>query len=108
MTDCWNNQLSKLATKLRMLLGADAVLFANECVPRLQHTGNASWSAVRVPEDLDLISVDIYDGYRPGSSGLDEVAAVRQQYEHGLLPKLHAGPGSRVPVSAAPALDAIG
>jgi hypothetical protein len=67
------------------------VLYSNECIPRLQHTGNASWGAIQIPIDLDLISVDIYAGIRPGSSGLDEVAAVREQYEHGLLPKLHPG-----------------
>jgi hypothetical protein len=89
VTDCWNNGLPQLASKLRTLLGADAVLYTNECTPRLQHTGNASWASVQVPKDLDLISVDIYGG--PAYGGRDEVAAVRQQYEHGLLPKLHSG-----------------
>ena len=90
VADCWNRGLPELASKLRALLGENAVLYANECTPRLQHTGNASWESVQVPADLDLISVDIYGGPAYGG-GRDEVSEVRQQYEHGLLPKLHSG-----------------
>ena len=64
------------------------MLYSNECTPRLEHTGNASWANITVPAALDLISVDIYASYTPGSSGAEEVAAVREQYEHGLLPRL--------------------
>ena len=60
---------SKLAAKLRQLLGPAAILYSNECIPSLVHGGNASWDAVTIPPDLSLISVDIYGGYLPGGHG---------------------------------------
>ena len=41
-----------------------------------------------MPPDFDLISADVYAGYKPGSNGTDEVAAAKAVYE-GIFSKLH-------------------
>ena len=41
-----------------------------------------------VPPEFDLISVDTYAGYKPGSRGADEVASAKKIFSV-ILPKLH-------------------
>lgn len=41
-----------------------------------------------MPAEFDLISVDVYAGYKPGSQGMDEVAAAKKMYDI-IFPKLH-------------------
>ena len=64
---CWEVGLAPVATKLRALLGKEAVLYTNECAIKIP----------AIPKDLDLISVDIYDGFRKGQNGDEEVARAK-------------------------------
>ena len=75
--------MAPVASRLRMHLGPDAVIYTNECNANLTTLGG-------MPQDLDLVSVDIYAGYTPGSNGTDEVAAVKQMYETGMFPNLRS------------------
>ena len=60
---CVNDTLVPVSNKLRALLGPDALLWTNECY------GLFYPPSVQVPPALDLISVDRYASYTPGSSG---------------------------------------
>ena len=42
-----------------------------------------------VPPEFDLISVDTYAGYKPGSNGMDEVVAAKKIFDV-IFPKLHS------------------
>lgn len=77
---CWDVTLAPVATKLRTLLGPSAVLYTNECAINYID---------KVPADLDLISMDVYDGYSPGSNGTDEVNRAMKLYSDVIFPKLH-------------------
>lgn len=72
--------LTTVVSRTRAVLGPDAILYTNECHEL------ASWDAV--PADLDLISIDAYAGYLPGTKGTAEVALVRTFYETVLYPKM--------------------
>jgi hypothetical protein len=76
---CWEAGLKPVTQKLRALLGPDAILYTNECANR---------DITEVPPELDLISVDVYGGYLPGSNGTDEVTAAKAMYDI-VFPKLH-------------------
>ena len=78
---CWDTALAPVAARLRASLGPEAIIYTNECAVNLSSLGG-------VPADLDLISVDVYAGYLPGSNGTDEVAAARQMYETNVFPNL--------------------
>jgi hypothetical protein len=77
---CWETALAPVATALRGMLGPSAILYTNEC---------ANYDITEVPKDLDLISVDVYDGFKAGQSGAEEVVAAKNMYAK-VLPKLHA------------------
>lgn len=62
---CWDTALKPVTEKLRALLGKEAILYTNEC---------ANEDITEVPPEFDLISVDTYAGYKPGSNGTDEVS----------------------------------
>ena len=68
---CWDTALAPVAAKFRTLLGPDAIIYTNEC---------ANKGIQNVPEAFDLISVDTYAGYTPGSHGGDE--ADRNTHPH--------------------------
>jgi hypothetical protein len=78
-TTCWEAGLKPVTQKLRALLGPNAILYTNECANR---------DITDVPPELDLISVDVYGGYLPGSNGTDEVIAAKAMYDI-IFPKLH-------------------
>ena len=61
------------------MLGPSALLYTNEC---------ANGDIKEVPADLDLISVDVYDGFKAGQSGAEEVAAAKKMYDK-IFDKLH-------------------
>jgi hypothetical protein len=48
----------------------------------------ANHDITEVPTEFDLISVDVYAGYKPGTQGSDEVAAAKKMYDI-IFPKLH-------------------
>ena len=77
---CWETALAPVSKKLRALLGPDALIYTNEC---------ANKGITEVPPDFDLISVDTYAGYTPGSKGADEVTKAKAMYDI-IFPKLHA------------------
>ena len=65
-----------------------AILATNECGD-LSSVANIT----RVPPDLDLISVDIYTGFLPGSpagggSEMDEFNLVKARYSEFIFPKM--------------------
>lgn len=80
-TTCWNGTLAPLASKVRALLGQRAVIYTNEC---------ANDNFPLVPRDIDLISVDVYDGYTPGSNGTAEVLRAKKYFEENVFPSLDA------------------
>ena len=78
---CWADALQPVAARLHAALGPDATIYTNECRTHL--------SGIKVvPKDIDLISVDVYNGYLVGSNGTSEVASARKVYEGRLFPKL--------------------
>jgi hypothetical protein len=81
---CWAEGYAPLTAKLREMLGPSAIIYANECldiaVPELNVT--------EVPPDFDLISIDHYDGYLPGTNGSAEVEEAKANYEV-LFGKMH-------------------
>ena len=79
---CWQSGLAPVAKKIRALLGPKAIIYTNECGK------NFSDLITEVPPDFDLISADIYAGYKPGTNGTDEVAAAKAVYD-GIFKKLH-------------------
>lgn len=78
---CWGAALAPVASRLRASLGPNALIYTNECATNLSSLGG-------VPKDLDLISVDVYAGYLPGSNGTDEVAAAKQMFNDNVFPNL--------------------
>lgn len=76
---CWSGQLDPVTKRLRSLLGPDAIIYTNECA----HPG-----IPMIPDAFDIISVDVYDGYSPGSNASAEVARAKEFYSTELFPKL--------------------
>ena len=48
-----------------------------ECQQNDSLADGANKEITEIPADFDLISVDVYAGYTPGSNGMDEVTACR-------------------------------
>jgi len=70
---CWENVLEPVASKFRSLLGEDqGIIYTNEC---------ANENITSIPVSLDAISIDTYAGYKPGSTGDDEVKQAKVIYE---------------------------
>lgn len=67
---CWEEGFGPLTAKLRVLLGPEAIIYANEC----GDIANPEMNVTSVPPGFDLISVDAFAGYTKGSRGMDEVA----------------------------------
>ena len=78
---CWANALQPVAARLHAALGPEAIIYTNECRTHLS-------KLKEVPKDIDLISVDVYNGYLPGENGTSEVASAKAVYEGRLFPKL--------------------
>ena len=93
-SSCWHGQLYPISAKLRSLLGRDAILYENECGDSLAGGGMAHGHPVgppldKVAPDLDLISVDLYEGYLPSDpNGTAEAVAARAFVEKEVYPRL--------------------
>ena len=74
---CWAEGYGPLTRKIRQYLGPDAIIYANECLD----ITNPSLNVTEVPPDFDLISVDTYGGYLPGTNGTAEVAQAKKMYD---------------------------
>ena len=80
------------------LLGPDAILYENECGDSLAGGGMAHGHPVgppldKVAPDLDLISVDLYEGYLPSDpNGTAEAVAARAFVEKEVYPRLAPAP----------------
>lgn len=91
---CWHRQLYPLAAKLRSLLPASAVLWENDCGDSIAGGCDAGRPACekpldRFPDALDWVSIDMYDGYAPGSNGSAEAANVRAWATKHLFPRMN-------------------
>ena len=80
---CWVAALAPVAARLRAALGPSAVLYTNECAANLTRLGG-------VPEALDLVSVDVYAGFLPGTQGSEEYERARMVYEQNVFPNLRS------------------
>ena len=74
-------------TLLLLLLLPCCCLLADLVLPRC-NSECANPHITEVPPQFDLISVDTYAGYRPGSNGTDEVVAAKKIFGD-IFPKLH-------------------
>ena len=81
---CWAEGYAPLTAKLREMLGPSAIIYANECLDIAAPELNVT----EVPPNFDLISIDHYDGYLPGTNGSAEVEEARANYEV-LFSKMH-------------------
>ena len=71
---CWKLSMGPLLKKVRALLGPKAILYTNECESSfVNHTGP---SLDKLPQELDLISFDAYDGLTVASNASEEVGIV--------------------------------
>lgn len=80
---CWSATMEPLTKRLRALLGPDAILYENDC-------GDSFTGLKSIPEELDIISFDIYVGYSPApkNNGTAEAVAARSYAETHLYPLL--------------------
>lgn len=91
---CWHAQIYPLAAKLRRLLGADAILYENDCADSIIGGGMAHGHPVgppldKIAPDLDIISVDVYKGFLPtDSNGTEEAIAARKLAVNDVYPRM--------------------
>lgn len=93
-SSCWHGQLYPMSAYLRQLLGAKAILYTNECQDSLtggnytSHGHKVGPPLDRVAPALDILSVDLYAGYTPGSNGVEEVNQDRAFFDAQVFPRL--------------------
>jgi hypothetical protein len=90
---CLNATLQPVAGRLKTALspssnGADSdfIVWTNECGDSV----GGLPSGASLPSSIDILSVDLYAGFLPGTDGADEVAMVKSYYEEHVFPRMHA------------------
>lgn len=88
-SSCWAATIDPIAAHLRARLGADALLYENDCVDSVVGASGQP-PLERVSVDLNFVSADMYVGYEPGGNGTVEPEAVRRFMTAELYPRMMA------------------